>query len=436
MKKVNIGLVGLGNIGNAVREFFLSGGSGTRLVEHRAGVDIRLKMVCDNNKERLDELQVGPDVRKTSSYEDLVGSDDIDIVVELIGGVHPARDLMMKAITGGKHVVTANKALLSACWEELFRAADEKKVSIGFEASVGGAIPVIRALKKSFVANNIETIYGILNGTTNFVLTKMAEEGCSFEDALRTAQQEGIAEADPELDISGKDSAHKLAILSVIGYGADISAENIFTEGITDISAKDLDYAGRWGYCIKLLAIAKDSDRGLELRVHPTLISREHLLSGVREADNAVFIRGDLLDDSLLFGKGAGPKPTASSVVGDIVDIAQRIAYCGRDNNMPNGMIGDPGRKTLLPMEELEMSYYLRFSVIDKPGVLSGISSVLAGNGISIASVSQEERNEGVTVPLIILTHTAREGRLREAVDRIDEQEYITKKTVVIRREE
>ncbi|MBD3295910.1 MAG: homoserine dehydrogenase [Candidatus Omnitrophica bacterium] len=436
MKKVNIGLVGLGNIGNAVSEFFLSGVEGRSLVERRTGVDIRLKMVCDNNRERLDGLEGGPDLKKTSSYEDVVDSDDVDIVVELIGGVDPARDLIMRAISGGKHVVTANKALLSGCWEEIFQAADDQKVSIGFEASVGGAIPVIRALKKSFVANRIETIYGILNGTTNFVLTMMAEEGCSFDEALRAAQNKGIAEADPELDISGKDSAHKLAILSVIGYGVDISAENIFTEGISAISAKDLDYAGRWGYCIKLLAIAKHSDRGLELRVHPTLISREHLLSGVREADNALFVRGDLMDDSLLFGKGAGPKPTASSVIGDIVDIAQRTVYCGLGNTPPNGMMKNPEEKPLLPMDELEMSYYLRFSVIDKPGVLSGITSILAENGISIASVSQEERNEGVTVPLIILTHTAREGLLREAVHCIDEQEYTTKKTVVIRREE
>ena len=433
MKKVNIGIIGLGNIGKGVCNSLLANGA---LISRRSGVVVDIRGVCDVDPKALDAVPSGVAPVRTSDYRDLINDKDIDIIVELIGGIEPAKDVILSAISSGKHVVTANKALISAHWEEIFKAADDNQVSVLFEASVGGAIPVIRALKESFIANNINTVYGILNGTTNFILTMMDEKGCSFEEALGIAQQQGIAEPDPGLDVSGKDSAHKLAILSVLGYGADVSAEDIHTEGIENISAQDLDYARRWGYSIKLLAIAKCSPEGLQLRVHPTLISSSHLLSGVKGADNAIFIKGDLVDESLLFGKGAGSKPTASSVIGDVVDIARHVAFCGKKNPMPSGMRYYGENKYIRSMDDLKMSYYIRFSAIDKPGVLSGISSVLADNGISIASVSQEERNEGETVPLIILTHKAEEGKLRSAIAKIDKQEYITDKTVVIRREE
>ncbi|MGD2279382.1 MAG: homoserine dehydrogenase, partial [Candidatus Omnitrophota bacterium] len=357
-------------------------------------------------------------------------------VVELIGGIEPAKKIILDALKKKKHVVTANKALLSSQWKDIFKAASENKVFVNFEASAGGAIPVIRALQQSLVANKLNTVYGILNGTTNFVLTEMSQKGCSFGEALAVAQEKGIAEKDPELDISGKDSAHKLAILALLGFGIGISPDDIYTEGIASIGPQDLSYANRWGYSIKLLAIAKDTPEGVQLRVHPTLLSSSHILSDVRGADNAIFIKGDLVGESLLFGKGAGRKPTSSSVMGDIVDIARHVAFSGKENPFPYNLNYAAGNKKISRMEELSISYYLRFSVIDQPGVLAGISSILAENNISIASVSQEERKEGETVPVIILTHRAKEGRLRAAISRIDDLDFVTDKTVIIRREE
>ncbi|MDD3089555.1 MAG: homoserine dehydrogenase, partial [Candidatus Omnitrophica bacterium] len=334
------------------------------------------------------------------------------------------------------HVVTANKALLSNSWEEIFAAASDSGTYINFEASVGGAIPVIRAIKEGFVANKIKTIYGILNGTTNFILTKMAAEGMPFKEALAIAQEKGIAERNPELDVSGKDSAHKLSILSMLAFGRVISNDEVYTEGISGVSPIDIACAAKWGYSIKLLAIAKNSPSGLQLRVHPTLVPSSHILANVRGEDNAISMRGDLVGESLLYGKGAGARPTASSVVSDVIDIARRVAFYGKKNPAPYNVVHDRSRKGIVPMEDITISYYLRFSVTDRPGVLARIASMLADNGISIASVSQEERKEGQTVPVIILTHKAREGDLRKAIAKIDDFDLVKGRTVVIRREE
>jgi len=325
---------------------------------------------------------------------------------------------------------------LSEHWEEIFAEATKNKVFVEFEASVGGAIPIIKVLRESFVGNNLKTVYGILNGTTNFILTEMEKKGSSFEDTLAIAQEKGFAEADPELDVSGKDSAHKLALLSLLGFGININANDIFTEGITRISAQDIENARKWGYSIKLLAIAKDTEAGIQLRVHPTLLSAKHLVSDIDGSDNAIFVKGDYVDESLLFGKGAGQKPTASSVVGDVVGIAKSVAFFGKENPVPYKLNYSSGDKGISKMEDLNMSYYFRFSVIDKPGVLAGISSVLAKNGISIATVSQEERNVGEVVPVVILTHKAKEGGMRKAIEEIDSLDFIADKTVVIRMEE
>ena len=295
---------------------------------------------------------------------------------------------------------------------------------MNFEASVCGAIPVIRAMRQSFVANNVEIIYGILNGTTNFILTKMSERGCSFDEALKTAQEKGIAERNPELDISGKDSAHKLALLSLLGFGQGVSPVDVYTEGISNIKPEDIKNAKRWGYGVKLLAIARKARGGLQLRVHPTLIKSSHILSDVRDVDNAVMIKGDLVGESVLFGKGAGRKPTASSVIGDIVEIAKHVAFVGKNNPVGYHLDYSPGKKNISKIEELKVPFYLRFSVIDKPGVLAGISSILAEYKISIANVAQEERREGETVPVVILTHLAKEGNMRKAIKKIDRQDY------------
>ncbi|MGB2661450.1 MAG: homoserine dehydrogenase [Candidatus Omnitrophota bacterium] len=432
MNEVKIGLIGLGTVGSGVYEAIASNGG---LITERTGVSLVVKAVCDKDKKALDSVKSGKGLVKTADANDILSDKDIDIVVELIGGIDPAKDIILNALNAKKHVVTANKALLSRHWKDIFSAASKNKVFVNFEASVGGAIPVIRAIQQSFVASRMNTIYGILNGTTNFILSEMSEKSCSFDEALSVAQDIGLAEQNPELDISGKDSAHKLALLALLAFGIDVSPEDIYTEGIANIGPQDLKYANRWGRNIKLLAIAKETPEGIQLRVHPTLLSSSHLLSDVRGADNAIFIKGDLVGEALLFGKGAGQKPTSSSVLGDIVEIAKHVAFFGKNNPMPYNLDYATG-KNISKVEELSISYYLRFSVIDQSGVLAEISSILAKNNISIANVSQEERKEGETVPVIILTHKAEEGKMKKAISKIDTLGFITDKTVVIRMEE
>ncbi len=430
MKSVNIGLIGLGTIGRGVYDAVVKNGG---LIAKRTGISLSIKAVCDNDKNALDDIPDGDGVLKTSSFEDILKNSEIDIVIELIGGIIPAKDIILGALKNGKHVVTANKALLSEHWKDIFNAASDNNAFINFEAAVGGAIPIIRTLRMSFVADKVNTIYGILNGTTNFILTEMSEKGCSFDQALQVAQEKGIAESDPDIDISGADSAHKLVILSLLGFGIGVSGKDVYAEGISGIGSEDVRNAASWGYSIKLLAIAKDSQDGLDLRVHPTLLKTEHLLSDVKGVNNAVFIKGDLIGESLLFGKGAGRKPTSSSVIGDAVEIAKSIAFDEGVNPLPYEFCYQEKRSKIRRIEDLEISYYLRFSAIDKPGVLAAISSVLAENKISIANVAQDERREGETVPVVILTHKAKEGDMRRAIKKINGLKSITKDTVVIR---
>lgn len=433
MRTVNVGIVGLGTIGTGVLSS-LKRNSG--LIVQRTGVDLKIKGVCDTDPSVLGSQSADlSDVKVTSDFKELIADKDIEIIVELIGGIEPARTVVLEALNAGKHVVTANKALISEHWKALAQAARDNDVLLRFEASVAGAIPVIRALTESFVANRIEAVYGILNGTTNYILTQMDDRGMRFAKALEKAQEKGFAESDPTLDINGMDSAHKLAILAFLAFGIDVTPADIYVEGIERIDPFDMELARGWGYSIKLLSIAKNTDRGVQLRVHPSLVKTSHLLSSVQGEDNAVFVEGDLFGSSLFYGKGAGAYPTASSVIGDIVEVARGSLEGARD--LLSFSLGQassaPGK--IVRMEDTVLCYYLRFSVIDKPGVLADIASYLAANDIGIASVTQQGRRKGASVPVVILTHESEERALREAIAKIDERDYVTDRTVIIRRE-
>ncbi|MBI4974830.1 MAG: homoserine dehydrogenase [Candidatus Omnitrophica bacterium] len=353
-----------------------------------------------------------------------------DIVVELIGGVRPAKDIILEALREGKHVVTANKALLSESGYQIFNLANTLGLAVGFEASVGGGIPIIKSLKEGFVANRIDLIYGIINGTSNFILSKMAEEGYGFKEALKTAQAKGYAEKDPSLDIDGIDSRHKLSILALLGFGIPSKAEEIYTEGIRDIEPADIQYAREAGYSIKLLAIAKRAGDSLELRVHPTLIPKAHLLADVNGVYNAIFVKGDLIGENLFFGEGAGASPTSSAVVSDIVTIAKDISRGGR---IEKSIAFRKEVKEIKKMDEVRMRFYIRFSAIDKPGVLAKISGILGHHRISIASVSQKESKAGRIVPVVMMTHEAKEHDMVMALKEIDRLSVVKKRTVRIR---
>ena len=417
---VNIGLIGIGTIGSGVVKI-LKKNSG--LIEKRSGVKLNLKKVCDKDHSSAKKLGMNKKIL-TKNINDILNDKDIDIVIELIGGYEPARTFILKAMKKGKHVVTANKAVIAKHGQELFKAAEKNKVNFCFEAAVGGCIPIIKALKESYVSDNIKSIYGIVNGTTNYILTRM-NEGMSYAEALKQAQKLGFAEANPAFDVEGKDAAQKLVILSSLAFNSRIN-EDMFTNGITKVSKNDLKYARELGYTIKLLAIAKKDDGRIELRVHPTMIPIRHELASVKNELNAVYIVGENIGKAMLYGKGAGQLPTATVVVGDAVDIGKRI---GKVVIKPMSYFSN---SKLKKMDEIKSRYYLRYSAADKPGVLAKISGILGKNKISIAGVWQMEVNKKV-VPVIMTTHEALERDLQKAIKEIDKLDVIKDKTVVIR---
>jgi len=428
MKSVNVGLIGFGTVGGGVVKTLLSK---KKTLRDRTGVAINLVKIADKNLKPRSGIRV-PKKLLTKNIDSVIKDSNIDIVVELMGGIHPAKEVILKSLTLGKHVVTANKALLAEHGREIFTVASKFGSCLGFEASVGGGIPVINALRKGLVSNDIKVIYGILNGTSNYILTKMSEENCSFGDALKDAQEKGLAERNPKLDISGGDSAHKLAILALLGFGLNVKPQEIYIEGIEGLDPSDIEYAKNWGYAIKLLAIAKKRGKELDLRVHPTLISLRSILASVKYEDNAIFIKGDMVGDSLLYGKGAGSLPTASAVISDIVEIASNIDEYKKIKK-PFKFEFNSGVKKVRKINDLLARYYLRFSAIDKPGVLARISEILAQSKISISTVSQKERKKGQPVPLVMLTHHANEGKMNKALKRISKLSCITEKIVKIR---
>ncbi len=420
MKQVRIGIIGFGTVGTGTIKILLNQ---RELIKKRTGIDLILKKVADKDIEKPREITLSKEILTTDAME-LIKNPEIDIVVELIGGIHPAKDFIIEAFRNGKHVVTANKALLAEEGNDIFLEARQKGVKLGFEASVGGGIPIIKVMREGLVANKMLAIYGIINGTTNYIFTKMTDEKIDFQDALRQAQDLGYAEADPTLDIEGIDSAHKLTILASLAYGIPLSFNKVYCEGITKITAQDIAFAGEFGYKIKLLAITKILDGEIELRVHPTMIPDNYLISKVDGVFNAIYVEGDSVGPTLYYGRGAGSMPTGSAVVADIVDIAKGSETLPFDFSE---------KYNIKPVQEIESRYYFRFTALDSPGVLSKISGVFGRHNISIASVIQKGRSKAGAVPLVILTHKAREKDVLDAVDKIDKLPVVAGKSVFIR---
>ncbi|MFZ6756361.1 homoserine dehydrogenase [Undibacterium sp. Ji50W] len=434
MKPIKVGLLGIGTVGsgtfNVLKRNQLE-------ITRRAGRSIEIAMVADLNVERARELTNG-ECEVVSDANLVVTNPDIDIVIELIGGYGIAKDLVLKAIANGKHVVTANKALLATHGNEIFKAAQEKSVMVAFEAAVAGGIPIIKALREGLTANRIQWIAGIINGTTNFILSEMRDKGLDFATVLKQAQELGYAEADPTFDIEGVDAAHKATIMASIAYGIPMQFDKAHIEGITKLQASDIRYAEELGYRIKLLGISKRTDAGIELRVHPTLIPEKRLIANVEGAMNAVLVQGDAVGATLYYGKGAGSEPTASAVIADLVDIT-RLATADPEHRVPYLAFQPHSLSDLpvLPMAEIVTSYYLRMHVADKPGVLADVTRILADLTISIDAMLQKEPAEGETqTDIIILTHQTKEKNIVAAIEKIEKLDTIFGAVTKLRLEE
>ena len=428
--KIPVGVIGFGTVGAGVARALLEKG---RLLEERIGARLVLRHVCDKDLRRSRGFRLPPGVG-TSDPQKILRDPDIRIVVELIGGQEPAKTFILDALRRGKHVVTANKALLAHAGVELFKAAERARADVYFEASVGGGIPIIKALREGLIANELDAILGIVNGTSNYILTRMREKSLSFHEALLEAKHHGYAERNPSLDIDGHDASHKLAILALLGFGVQARPADIHVEGISSISQADIRYADELGYCIKPLAIAKQVDHELELRVHPTLLATTHLLANVNGVYNAIYVHGDLVGSTLFYGRGAGQNPAASSVVSDIADVARNIAT-GTPLRVPLSRPVNRGIRRIRRMGNIETRYYMRFMVKDKPGVLARIAGVLGRHQISIASVHQKERRAARVVPVVMMTHEAKESHVRAALQAIDRLGFVRQPTVAIRTE-
>jgi len=436
MKPIQVGLLGIGTVGSGTFKVLQRNQAEIR---RRAGRGIEITMVADLDTARAQAI-VGPDVQVVADGRALIANPAIDIVVELIGGYGIAKTLVMEAIAAGKHVVTANKALLAVHGTEIFAAARAKGVMVGFEAAVAGGIPIIKALREGLTANRIEWIAGIINGTTNFILSEMRDKGLDFGVVLKEAQRLGYAEADPTFDIEGVDAAHKATIMSAIAFGTPVQFDKAHVEGITKLQAADIRYAEQLGYRIKLLGITKRRDDvgGIELRVHPTLVPAKRLIANVEGAMNAVVVQGDAVGTTLYYGKGAGSEPTASAVVADLVDIT-RLHTADPDHRVPH-LAFQPDELAdtpVLPIADVVTAFYLRLQVADQTGVLSNITSILAAHDISIDAVLQRESAEGEKqTDLIILTHDTVEGRMRQALAQMQALPTVLAPIVNIRKEE
>jgi homoserine dehydrogenase len=431
MKEIKVGLIGFGTVGSGVVGI-LQKNSG--LLEKRMGAKLALKRIADIDLETDRGVKLKPGVL-TRRAEEVIKDPEIDIVMELIGGIEPAKTLILKAIRNKKHIVTANKALLALHGDEIFREATRFGVDVNFEASVGGGIPLIRSIKEGLVANRIHSIFGILNGTSNYILSKMTDEGRDFKEVLKEAQEKGYAEADPTYDIEGIDAAHKLAILVRLAFGTSLRFHEIFIGGISDITPLDIQFGREFGYRIKLLAIAKMEKGKIEARVHPTMIPEGHLLSTVEGVFNAIYIKGDAVGPALFYGQGAGQMPTGSAVVSDLVELGRNLLVQAKGHRVPSLAYQESAieKNPLKKIEEVVMPYYMRFSALDRPGVLSKISGILGKNDISIVSVIQKGRRIKGSVPIVMMTHEAKEKNVRRALKEINRLGVILGKTMFIR---
>ena len=433
MKEINIGLLGCGTVGTGVAKLLIENQD---LLTARVGAKLNLKWVADIDVE-TDRGIPFPEGVLTTDAQKVMNDPEIDMVIEMIGGEGIAKKFMLQAINNGKHIVTANKALLAAHGNELFAAAAEKGVDLAFEASVGGCMPTIKSMRESLVGNHIKSMSGILNGTCNYILSKIEDEGISFEEALAEAQNQGYAEADPTLDVGGFDTAHKIAIMAALAYGMEINLKDVYIEGISRITPLDIEFAGQFGYRIKLLAISKFQDNRVEARVHPTMIPIKNLLASISGTVNAITLSGDAVGDILLYGHGAGMMPTASAVISDIVDIARNI-LSGTARRIPplSYQRESISRIPVLSIDDLVTHYYFRFAAQDRPGVLSTISGILGKYDISIQSVHQKGRKTNGSVPLVMLTHRAKEADVKQALAEISDLNVVSDEPVLIRIED
>ena len=439
MNPIKVGLLGIGTVGSGVYNVLNRNQS---VIKARAGRGIEIAVVADRDVERARSL-VDASTEVVADAFELVQRPDIDIVIELIGGYTVAKDLVMQAIENGKHVVTANKALLAVHGTEIFAAASAKGVMVAFEAAVAGGIPIIKALREGLTANRIQWIAGIINGTTNFILSEMRDKGLDFDVVLKEAQRLGYAEADPTFDIEGVDAAHKVALMSAIAFGVDVQFDKAYIEGITQLGAADIRYAERLGYRIKLLGITRRTAQGVELRVHPTLVPAKRLIANVEGAMNAVVVNGDAVGTTLYYGKGAGSEPTASAVIADLVDVT-RMHTSDPANRVPHLAFQHDAMQTdlaILPMDEVVTSYYLRLRVSDEPGVLARIATILSDLGISIDAMRQAESDqvggeETNQTDLVILTHECQEASMNQALAAMQALPSVLRPIVRIRKEE
>jgi homoserine dehydrogenase len=433
MGKINVGVIGFGTVGAGAVEILLRN---REIISNRVGLEIIVKKIADLDLHSDRGVAVDADLLTTDAME-VINDPGIHIVLELMGGIEKAKEYILMAMERGKHVVTANKALLAECGSEIYKAAQDHNVGLAFEASVAGGIPIIRALREGLSANRIESMMGILNGTSNYILTEMTQKGLPYDQVVQEAIDLGYAEDPPTLDVDGTDATHKLAILMSIAFGLPVSFESIYREGIERLTPEDILFAGEFGYAIKMLAIARNLGDSVEARVHPTMVPLDHIMASVNGVYNAIYLEGDFVGPNLYYGLGAGRRPTGSAVVSDIIDLSRQIRHGIRNLVPPLAHVRQKeGDIAIQPIEKLTSSYYFRFSAIDRPGVLSKISGILGDNDISIHSVIQKGREINGSVPVVMLTHEARESSMLRAMAHLNTLDVLTDRTMMIRVEE